>query len=195
MKRRILTHLLSNSIVFICLPLLAGCSTDAQQSDSETGSKRRLLANAPKEMPPENPEPPPEPPPPQPAPAPVPQYSKARLKSAAEIHNWSNIHIDGTSIDAWLKTKWTNGAITVRLALLGGQEDLERFCASVKQFRLKFGDTTGNIIMEFTIDGPDLTFAPPGTNQGVPTMQFESSIECPLEQYESAHSWQLYWDH
>lgn len=125
---------------------------------------------------------------------PGPRYDPRRLKEAAEVKSWSNVNIEGKGVDFWLKTCWKNGQMSLRLALLGNPDGMKMLFDEAKMFRVRFSDATGSQVNEYTVAPEDLTWAPPSVNGGMPTMQFESSVDVPLEEYEQYRQWQLFWD-
>jgi len=84
--------------------------------------------------------------------------------------------------------------MSLRLALLGNPDGMKMLFDEAKMFRVRFSDATGSQVNEYTVAPEDLTWAPPSVNGGMPTMQFESSVDVPLEEYEQYRQWQLFWD-
>jgi hypothetical protein len=125
---------------------------------------------------------------------PGPRYDPQRLKDAAEVKSWSNVNIEGKGVDCWLKSCWKNGQMSLRLAMVGNPDGIRMVMDAAKQFRIRFSDATGEQVNEYTVLPEDLTWAPSSVNGGVPTMQFESSVDVSLEEYEQYRQWQFFWD-
>jgi len=188
-----------------CCALFAGCSQHESQKAAPAPVQLKQQLPPQPEQPSEPPSPPrgylmqhdlPAPKPRQAAPQQQagPRYDPRRLKEAAEVKSWSNVNVEGKGVDCWLKTCWKNGQMSLRLAMLGSPEGLHMFVDGAKQFRVRFSDATGAQVNEYTVAAEDMAWAPPTVNGGVPTLQFESSVDCSLEEYEQYRQWQLFWD-
>ena len=129
------------------------------------------------------------------APAPLPSYDPHRLALAAQLRTFVPVEVENMGIKVGLKAKWASGKLAMRLALVGPRDGLNAFTAQVRQFHIKFTDRTGNPVTEYGVLPSQLAWAPPTVNSGVPTLQFESSVECPLEIYEQVGNWNFYWDY
>jgi len=117
-----------------------------------------------------------------------------RLQKAAELKTWAPVKIEGSAVEVCLKTSWTQDQINVRVAMVGPQQVLDKFVTSVKGYQLRFTDPDGTELMNFDIQPQDFQWAPPTVNNGIPTMQLEGSIPCPLEPYENSSNWTLNWN-
>ncbi len=135
----------------------------------------------------------PSPPPTRPD-QPPPGVDPGRWALAHQVRPWESVAVEGTGINCHMKTRGTNGKVDIRLALLGPRENLQAFIRGVKTFRVKFKDAAGSPINEYTIPASDFQWAPATANNGVPTLQFESSVDCPFELMDQAAHWMLYWD-
>lgn len=122
----------------------------------------------------------------------VSQYDPVRLKRAAARKEWEPVDCGG-GILCWLDTRWVDGELHVTMTLVGPQETLTPFMLHNKVFVLTFMDITNSTVMEFDAKPRDFDRAPSSANGGRPTVYFNSSIECPLEPYESCTRWSLHW--
>ncbi|MBX9689989.1 MAG: hypothetical protein K2X27_24980 [Candidatus Obscuribacterales bacterium] len=123
-----------------------------------------------------------------------PHYDPIRLKTAGSIRQWDMITVPDLNIQCWLKSNWKDGSMNIRLALLGDKTAIRLFTANWKYFKLVFTDAGGNNLHEARLATRDLQWADSMKNGGTPTMEFESSTECPLEVYESMIQWNLKWE-
>lgn len=124
-----------------------------------------------------------------------PHYDPTRLKIAANWRQWADITVPDFNIHCWLKTNWKNGVMHFRLALLGDKAALRLFTGNWPYFRLVFADQAGTNLHQCILATRDLHWDEGGLrNSGVPTMEFESDSECPLEVYESIVQWNLKWE-
>jgi hypothetical protein len=130
---------------------------------------------------------------PVPAP-PMPRYGKARLLAAGQVKAWSAVKPDGMDVTFGLKTRWKDGQIFMRVAAIGRDAELQAMVSNVKEFKIAFYDSGGAELNYFRITGRDLTPEAKATkNNGMPTYVFESSVECPLSEYEQYRTWVISW--
>lgn len=122
-----------------------------------------------------------------------PHYDPIRLQNAAKLRQWANTTIPDYNINCWLKTNWKDGKMNFRLAMLGQKEALSAFQGSWPEILFTLTDQGGTNLHTVIIRTTDLRWAPIGTNQGVPTMEFESNDEIALELYERAAQWNFNW--
>jgi len=198
------SHQTRRASCFVCVallsiaPLLSGCS-DADKGRqlaavapvSQTPARGSLLGKPAK--PAQPPQAPPPPPPTRPD-QPPPGIDRGRWALAHQVRPWESVAVEGMGINCHMKTRWANGKVEIRLALLGPRESLQAFIRRVKAFHVRFKDAAGGQINEYTVPASDFQWAPATANNGVPTMQFESSAECPFELMDQAMHWSLYWD-
>jgi len=102
--------------------------------------------------------------------------------------------VPGTDINCFMRTKWSNGQVFLRLAILGSEPGVEQFVFGTREFKIRFCDATGAQVNEYKVAGEDVTRAPAAVNNGVPTYQFDSSAECSLEEYEQYRQWSISWE-
>jgi hypothetical protein len=124
----------------------------------------------------------------------MPAYDPSRLKEAGQIKAYSGVNVPGTDINCFMRTKWSNGQVFLRLAILGSLPGVEQFVFGTKEYKIRFCDASGAQVNEYKVAGEDVTRAPASVNNGVPTYQFDSSAECSLEEYERYSQWQISWD-
>lgn len=122
------------------------------------------------------------------------QAASPRVKLANSLRPWTEMVMEGTGITGWMKTRWADDQILIRLAFLGPRESLNSFMPRVQLFKLTLKDMQNAPVLFYTITPNDFQWAPPTVNNGTPTMQFESSAPCSLEEYERCNLWKLDWD-
>jgi hypothetical protein len=117
-----------------------------------------------------------------------------RIAAAGAVKIWAPVKLENGIIEVCMKTTWSQGKLNVHVALVGPRAILERFVSGWAGFALQFTDNDGNELMKFDIRPQDFEWAPPTVNNGIPTMQLDSSIECPLEPYEQSTNWNFSWN-
>lgn len=122
------------------------------------------------------------------------RYGNDRLYKASTIRSWAVIPVIPVGIDAFMKTAWAKGNLHIRLAMLGPLQNLQMFLRDHNNLRLTFTDQSGNNLKEMIVPCASMQQAPPSANGGAPTFQFESDIECPLEEYEQFYQWTFEWN-
>lgn len=123
-----------------------------------------------------------------------PHYDPHRTVVAAQWRQWADITIPDYNIHAWLKTNWRDGRMHFRLALLGDKTALRIFTGEWPYFRLTFADQGGVNLHQVILQTRDLHWDDGLRNSGVPTMDFESDDDIPLEIYERIIQWNLKWE-
>lgn len=122
-----------------------------------------------------------------------PKYDPKRLAFAANTKQWAPCEVPDLGIQAWLRTTWKDGKIYMRLALIGQTQALELFTNQWRQFRIKLSDEFGRPHNQYVVMPNQLKMSSSSIN-GLPTMEFESSVEMPLEVYEGCKNWNFEWD-
>ncbi len=117
-----------------------------------------------------------------------------RVRKANTLRPWTEVQIPNTGITCWMKTRWADDQVLIRLALLGPRESLNSFMPGIKQFKLTIKDMQNATVLFYTISPNDFEWAPPSVNNGTPTLQFESSAPCSLDEYERCNLWSFDWD-
>lgn len=117
-----------------------------------------------------------------------------RVRKANTLRPWTEVQIPNTGITCWMKTRWADDQVLIRLALLGPRESLNSFMPGIKQFKLTIKDMQNAPVLFYTISPNDFEWAPPSVNNGTPTMQFESFAPCSLDEYERCNLWSFDWD-
>lgn len=117
-----------------------------------------------------------------------------RVRKANTLRPWTEVQIPNTGITCWMKTRWADDQVLIRLALLGPRESINSFMPGIKQFKLNIKDMQNASVLFYTISPNDFEWAPPSVNNGTPTMQFESSAPCSLDEYERCNLWSFDWD-
>lgn len=121
-----------------------------------------------------------------------PHYEPARVQRAAKLRQWANITIPEYNLNGWMRSRWVNGSMQFRMALLGSREGLEAFCNTWPKLRITLADQGGTNMWEAIIATPDLHWS--NDNGGQATKVIESTVECPLEVYEHTVQWNLKWE-
>lgn len=122
-----------------------------------------------------------------------PHYDPGRLRQAAKIRQWANTTIPDYNIECWLKTNWKDGKLNFRLAMLGQREALQQFQGSWPEYLVTWTDAAGTNLHSVIVPSSSMRWASLGTNNGIPTLELDSSDECALEVYERASNWNFNW--
>jgi hypothetical protein len=131
----------------------------------------------------------------QPSEPAMPGYDPGRLAMSGQLKGWAPIDIEGTGIQVWMKTKWSDGKLLMRIAMLGPRDSLSMLTSGSREFQVKLRDRAGGDVDQFILPPSEFKWAPPTANHGVPTMEFESSASMPLELYERGANWNFYWSY
>ena len=115
------------------------------------------------------------------------------MRQAAKLRQWANVTVPDYNIECWLKTSWQNGKVNFRLAMLGQREALSQFQGSWPQYLVTFTDAQGTNLHSVIVPSSSMSWAPLGANNGIPTLEFNSSDECALEIYERTNQWNFNW--
>lgn len=122
-----------------------------------------------------------------------PHYDPGRLRQAAKIKQFANVTIPDFNIECWLKTNWKDGKVNFRLAMLGQREALTQFQGSWPEYLITWTDAAGTNLHSIIVPSSSLHWAPLGTNNGIPTLELDSSDDCALEIYERSSNWNFNW--
>lgn len=122
-----------------------------------------------------------------------PHYDSGRLRQAAKIRQFANVTIPDFNIECWLKTNWKDGKVNFRLAMLGQREALQQFQGSWPEYLITWTDAAGTNLHSVIVPSTSMRWAPLGTNNGIPTLELDSSDECALEIYERSSNWNFNW--
>lgn len=117
---------------------------------------------------------------------------RQRLARAKEIQRWSDILVEGTGIKCHMKSRWLDGRLQLRVALLGPRDQLTQFIDGTKNFTLKLIDAKGKPVLGYKIDAEEFQWS---EQTDEPSLQFESSPHCPLVSYEACSNWKFTWQY
>lgn len=117
-----------------------------------------------------------------------------RLRTAAALKIWAPVKLEGRAITVCVKSTWAKDVLDVHIAMLGPQESLEQLTSGVNGFQIQFTNPDGKELMMFDINPHDFQWAPRTVNNGVPTLQLDASVPCPLEPYEEATNINWNWN-
>ncbi len=121
------------------------------------------------------------------------RYDKSRLDKAAHIHRWVNVSVTG-GIEAVSWTRWTRGAVQVRVAVMGPRDQLAHFNSDHQALIVHLQDNTCNSIKMMTVPLNTLKTESPRSKGEIETMVTEGQLECSLEDYERIQQWIVEWN-
>lgn len=120
------------------------------------------------------------------------RYSPQRRASALKPRKWASVTVPDLNIKAVFNSNWADDHLNYRVALLGQKDAIDVFLSRA-QVGVNFADQSGNKIFEFPIPSSEFQWAPPGFNQGIPTVQATGRIPLELPTYEQSVQWNLTW--
>jgi hypothetical protein len=109
--------------------------------------------------------------------------------AAAAVKVWAPIKIETYGIQVAMKSWWKQEQMNVHIAVLGPRDGLDAFFKNSSAFQLQTTDPDGKQLMKFDIRPQDFQWAPPTVNNGIPTLQLDSSVDCPLDPYIESTNW------
>lgn len=122
-----------------------------------------------------------------------PHYAPQRLALAARPRHWATITVPDINVQAVFNSSWSGDHLNYRVALLGQKPAINAFLTQWGQYQVNLQDPSGANLFQFPVDPHDFSWAPPGFNNGVPTVQTTGRVPVDLPVYEQAVQWNLTW--
>lgn len=112
-----------------------------------------------------------------------------QIAAAGGVKVWAPIKIETYGIQVAMKSWWKQEQMYVHIAVLGPRDGLDAFFKNSGAFQLQTTDPDGKELMKFDIRPEDFQWAPQQVNNGIPTLQLDSSVDCPLDPYLESTNW------